>query len=344
MNTLIKTLLSRICVVALTATPIMLATACGQKKVTEEKKIQKLAMVVPYSSDSAYRFIEEQVAFGPRVAGSEENRKCAEYIADKLKKFGADSIIIQDFRSQVHTGDDLRMRNIMGRFKGSSPEADSKPPVLLLAHYDTRPWADRDSKVENQTKPILGANDGASGVATLLAIAHQFSQQRPQVNVDLLFVDGEDYGRASDWENCDSTWCLGAQYWTANMPADYQSNRPRFGILVDMVGARNARFPREFISDRFAEQVVDKVWSMAAHTGHSRFFINEKGGSIIDDHYFINLNTGIPTIDIIDIANAETGSFPPTWHTVNDNISQISRATLRYVGQTVSNVIYYEKP
>lgn len=308
----------------------------------DEKKAETgtttLKLKVPYSADSAYRYIEEQVAFGPRVSGTEANRRCGDYIIEKLRSFGADSIIEQHTVATAFNGDRLPLRNIMGRFNSDR----SKNRILLVAHYDTRPWADRDKNSSRTKDPIDGANDGGSGVATLLALALQFKQERPDIAVDMLFVDGEDYGDNSGWENNDTSWCLGTQHWVKNMPADYAERLPRYGILLDMVGARNARFYREYFSHNNCPEVVDKIWSFGAQTGHYRFFVNELGASVIDDHVFIT-RAGIPTADIIDIGNKETGSFPPTWHTHNDTIGGISRATLRYVGQTVSNVIYYER-
>lgn len=309
-----------------------------QEKSPAKKADTTLKLKVPYSADSAYKYIEDQVAFGPRVPGSEASRRCGDYIIGKLRDFGADSIIEQHTVATAFNGDRLPLRNIMGRFNGER----SSNRVLLVAHYDTRPWADRDRNATLAQQPIDGANDGASGVATLLALALQFKQLRPDVGVDMLFVDGEDYGDNSGWENNDTSWCLGTQYWVKNMPADYAERLPRYGILLDMVGARNARFYREYFSNQNCSEVVDKIWSFAAQTGHYRFFVNEPGASVIDDHVFIT-RAGIPTADIIDIGNKETGNFPPTWHTHNDTTNGISRATLRYVGQTVSNVIYYER-
>ncbi|MCM1110256.1 MAG: M28 family peptidase [Clostridium sp.] len=300
---------------------------------------QYLETKMPFSADSVYQGIVDQLSFGPRVSGTEGNRRCASWIEEKMRQYGADSIILQDFDATVFTGDRLPMRNIMARFNG----AKSDDRILLAAHYDTRPWSDRDRKPENQRKPIPGANDGGSGVAMLVEMARLFSQSRPDVGVDLLFVDGEDYGNSSDWENNDTTWCLGTQYWTAHKPADYAVRPPRYGVVLDMVGGRNARFHREYISEMYAQGVVDKIWGMASRMGNGRIFINQPGGSVIDDHYFINLS-GIPCADIIDANNAETNAFPASWHTQDDDISMISRATLRYVGRTVTNLIYYEQP
>ena len=319
-------------------------SACTNKATTttpasETSTQPKLKGVVTFDADSAYAFIQTQVDMGPRVPGTEGSRKCARWIADKLRQYGADSIIEQSFKAKAHTGDTYNLTNVMGRFG-----APNKPRVLLVAHYDTRPWADRDRNSENADKPIPGANDGASGVGVLLELARQLQVKRPDIAVDMLFVDGEDMGKSDGWTNTDSTWCLGTQYWTEHMPADYRMMPPAYGILLDMVGSPSARFMREFISERYAPSILDKVWQIAEASGYGNYFINKAGGSVIDDHLFINIGAGIPTIDIIDCNNAETGTFPAPWHTMADDMSGIDPSTLRAVGQTVSNVIYRERP
>lgn len=306
------------------------------EKAEAKPKSKILKPVMLFQQDSAYQFISDQLDFGPRVPGTPAHDACAKYLVEKLRSYGVDSIITQKFNMKAYTGDILPLTNIMGRFDTSNPDR-----VLLVAHYDTRPWADREKNPDRVKEPILGANDGASGVAVILELARLIQQQRPNVGVDILFVDGEDYGN-SGWAENDSTWCLGSQYWVEHMPADYATIKPRFGILLDMVGAHYARFHREYLSDLHAPQVVDKIWSIAANSGRTRFFKNVPGGSVVDDHLFIN-EAGIPTADIIDCNNETTGTFPDTWHTTRDDLSGISKATLRAVGQTVSNVLYYEK-
>lgn len=290
-----------------------------------------------FSEDSAYAFIERQIAFGPRVPATDAHDRCARYLADAFRNFGADTIITQQFTATAYNGDKLPLTNIMARFNTGQPDR-----ILLAAHYDTRPWADREKRAELVNTPVLGANDGASGVAVLMEIARLMQQKLPAIGVDILLTDGEDYGNSNGWANSDTTWCLGTQYWTEHMPADYAVMRPRYGILLDMVGGHYARFHREYISDIFAPSVIDRVWGIADRSGYSRFFVNKQGGSVVDDHLFIN-NAGIPMADIIDVNNEATGNFPSTWHTTDDNIDGISKSTLQAVGQTVTNVIYYEK-
>ena len=292
--------------------------------------------VVQFNADSAYNYVKTQVDFGPRIPDSDGHKKCHDYIKSQLIRFGADTIIEQSFSATNYLGTEMPLKNIMGRY---NPEANDR--VLLVAHWDTRPWADVDPDVNRRNDPVPGANDGASGVGILLELARQFNEKQPSVGVDLLFVDGEDSGNSSAWGNSEETWCLGTQYWVKHMPYTHD-NMPRYGILMDMVGGIDAKFYREYLSQQFAESVNDKVWSNADAAGYDRFFLNDVRGGITDDHIFIN-RAGIPCIDIIECSHPSTGSFSPVWHTVSDDMAHISKATLKAVGQTVANTVYNEK-
>lgn len=287
-----------------------------------------------FAGDSAFGFVASQVAFGPRVPGSEGHAKCSKWIVETLQGFGADTVEVQRAEVTAFDGTRLPIANILGRFNTSAPRR-----VLLAAHYDTRPWADQDEDASRRTSPIDGANDGASGVAVLLEIARAINQQRPDIGVDMLFTDAEDYGDSNS--TSEDSWCLGTQYWVDHFPYT-PANRPEYGILLDMVGGRNARFHREYSSDRLAPAIVDKVWGTAAAGPYADRFPNQRGGAIVDDHVYIN-SAGIPCIDIIESANAQSGGFPPTWHTHNDNIDNIDPATLKAVGSVVLDVIYSEQ-
>ncbi len=288
-------------------------------------------------ADSLYAFAAEQVALGPRVPGSEAARRCAELFERRLEAFGADTIMRHEAQVTFHDGSKATARNILGRF---NPEATRH--VLLLAHYDSRPWADQDPDPANRDKPIDGANDGASGAAVLLEIARLLGQQRPDsLGVDLLFVDAEDSGNSDPYaSDTELTWCLGTQAWVKDMPYT-AADKPRYAILLDMVGGRGARFHREYFSDRAARAVVDKIWAAAARAGHADRFPNSRGGSVVDDHIHISA-AGIPCADIIETINPETGSFNPTWHTTADNLANIDRETLRVVASVVAEVLYNE--
>lgn len=317
---------------------ILLTASCKSAGVKETaENVKNFNNPVEFNSDSAYSYVAKQVSFGPRVPGAPAHSACADYIVSKLN--GADSIIIQKCSAKNFKGETLPLTNIMGRFN-----INAKRRVLLAAHWDTRPWADNDPDKTNHATPIDGANDGASGVGILLELARLFNEKAPAIGVDLLFLDGEDSGCSSSMiEDNDDTWCLGSQYWSANTPyADSPESRPAYGILLDMVGGRNAKFYREYASERYASDVNSKVWAVANASGYGNRFINSVRGAVNDDHLHLN-NAGIPSIDIIECGNHETGSFPPSWHTLQDNMDNIDQATLKAVGQTVANTIYLEK-
>lgn len=284
------------------------------------------------NADSLYSHVERQMAFGPRTPGSEGHKECGDMIVSRLHAYGVDSVAQQHAPVTLYNGSRFTARNILGSI---NPTADQR--ILLLAHYDTRPWADNDPDPDNHSKPVPGANDGASGVAVLLETARLLGHALPDsIGVDLLFVDLEDSG-VSGGEGTEETWCLGTQEWVKQMPYTAE-NRPRFGILLDMVGGADARFHREYFSNRAAPSLVNRVWAIAREAGYGDRFINNQGGAVVDDHLFIN-RAGIPCIDIIESTNTATGSFNPTWHTIDDDLPAIDRNTLKAVTQTVLNVI-----
>lgn len=289
-----------------------------------------------FSPDSAFSYIRSQVEMGPRVPGSEPHRICGQWIISELNRHNADTVVEQKaVVVNPNDGSPLPILNILGRF---NPDATER--ILLVAHYDTRPFADEETDKSKQSTPIPGANDGGSGVAVLLEIARLMGMQKPDRGVDLLFVDAEDMGISSENGNNDTenTWCLGSQYWAENMPYS-AADKPDMGIVVDMVGGTNARFHRELFSDHYAPALVDKVWQIAASLGYGARFINAPGGPILDDHLPI-LKAGIPTIDIVESRSDATGAFPATWHTLNDNLDHIDRGALEATGRTVTSLIY----
>lgn len=292
-------------------------------------------MVPTFNADSAYRYTAEQVAFGPRVPNSEAHRACGEWLAQTLERFGA-QVTSQHVTLRAYDGTPLQARNIIGSYK---PE--TKKRVLLCAHWDSRPWADEDPDSKNHHTPILGANDGASGVGVLLEIARHLQAQPTEIGIDIIFFDAEDYGEHSSYTgNYDGiAWCLGSQYW-ARVPHT-EGYMARFGILLDMVGGKDAQFYREQYSEGFAKDIVDKVWAAAHASGHGQWFPYADGGHITDDHLPINQIARIPCIDIIG-HYPETG-FAPTWHTMDDTMENIDPTVLRAAGQTVLQVIYNER-
>ena len=294
-------------------------------------KPSKQLTVPRFDRDSAYAFVEKQVAFGPRVLGSEGHDVCGTWIEDKLKSYGL-TVERQNFTAKVYTGESFPAFNIIAQY---NPSAQSR--ILLSAHWDTRHIADSELAKTRQTEPILGADDGGSGVGVLIEIARQLSQNELPIGVDFVFFDAEDYGERT---GASDTWALGAQYWSKNLHKP--GYMPMYGILLDMVGSRNARFAKEGISMQVASPVVNKVWKLAQDMGYGTYFSNELGGSITDDHLFVIQNARIPMIDIINVSTETPSGFGPHWHTHNDDMGIIDARTLRAVGQVVLAVLFGE--
>lgn len=293
---------------------------------------------VKFQADSAYAHVEAQCAFGPRVPNSEAHRACADYIVNCFKQYGL-QVTEQKADLKAWDGKVLHSRNIIAAYR---PEATER--ILLCAHWDSRPWADADPDSANHRKPVMAANDGASGVAVLLELARLMPQLNPAVGVDFICFDSEDYGApywAEDKAPHDgSDWCLGSQYWARN--PHVEGYRARYGILLDMVGGKDARYCYEGISLRYAREVVVRVWDAAQRVGAGNLFLQQEGSYAQDDHVPLNEIAGIPTIDIIPYLDG-THTFGATWHTVNDTPENIAPATLGAVGQTMLQVLAEEQ-
>ncbi|HHG84932.1 MAG TPA: M28 family peptidase [Bacteroidetes bacterium] len=301
----------------------------GQGKVVTPPLTKFVAVAPPFNADSAFVFVEQQLAFGPRVPNTKEHAACAAWLAEKFRGYGA-TVLVQTAQLRAWDGTLFDAKNIIATF---NPE--SKRRVMLTAHWDSRPIADQD--LEHPTAPVPAANDGGSGVAIILEIARQFSLKAPAVGVDMILWDAEDYGT---YDN-NTSWCLGSQYWTKNR---HQPNyRAQYGINLDMVGAKDARYTKDGYSLQYAHEDVSKVWSIAHKLGYGAYFPMEiRNFSSIDDHYFIQEGAGIPMVEIID-RDVITGKFFPYWHTVKDDISTIDKGTLKATGQTVLEVLFREK-
>lgn len=309
---------------------LALVTSCG--KSSQQANAETAAptkATVNFDADSAYNYVARQVAFGPRVPGTAAHTQCHDWIASQLSSFGA-TVTAMDTVILNPAGKAVDIRNIYATIRPDAPRQ-----VMLLAHYDTRPWADRDSDPNAHNTPIDGANDGASGVAVILEIARNAMNADPDTGLQILIVDAEDSGT---YDGDDREWCLGSQAFAAALPHS-GIRRPDYAILLDMVGGRDAQFDREYFSQIYARDVCDKIWRAAAKAGHSSRFKNTRGGAVNDDHCYL-IEAGIPTVDIIESANPATGSFNPTWHTLSDNIDNIDRSTLRAVGETVTQAIF----
>ena len=168
-------------------------------------------------------------------------------------------------------------------------------------------------------------------------------QQAPTIGIDIVFFDAEDYGTPQFYtgQQKSDTWCLGSQYW-GRIPhvANYKA---RYGILLDMVGGKNATFYYEGYTQRSAHSPMKKIWKMAHKLGHKNYFFKEDGGEITDDHIYVNRYRQIPCVDIIDFNPNDGNGFNHTWHTQADNMENIDRNTMHAVGETVLHVIYNEK-
>ena len=311
---------------------VSLATACGAASGTDGDKPRHQApdAALPrFSGDSAMALVTAQCAMGPRVPGTEAHAACVGWLMETLEPL-ADTLIHQQAPVLTFDGTRLTAHNIIASF---NPQASQR--LLLLSHYDCRPWADQDPDPARRREPVMGANDGASGTAVLLELARLMHARHPALGVDLLLVDVEDWGD-SDSDDPDS-WALGTQYWVEH--PHVAGYKPVMAILLDMVGARDATFTREQFSDYFARDVVNMVWGMAQKAGAGSRFVNTLGGAVTDDHVPL-LRAGIPAIDIIDMRAGGEHGFFEYWHTTADTLDKLDPATLQAVGSTLVAVIY----
>jgi hypothetical protein len=281
------------------------------------------APVPDFDGAAAFRYLTTQVDFGPRVSGSKAHDLCRDYLVGELGK-SAEAVNLQPFTITGYDGATLKYSNIIASFN-----LKATTRILLLAHWDSRPWADEEADTSLHSRPIPGANDGASGVAILLEIARHLKSDPPPVGVDILLTDGEDYGRHKD----PGGFLHGARYFATHLPPGY---RPAFGILLDMVGDARLTLMREQNSMAFAPDIVDLVWGTARRLGYAQF-LDARQGSVTDDHLPLNA-AGIRTIDLIDF------DFPDEsnryWHTLSDTPDKCSPESLEAVGTVLLSVVY----
>lgn len=295
-------------------------TACGAKG---DKPLFTARTSNEFNADSAMSYIKQQVAFGPRIPGTAAATKTGDWIVSRLRKT-ADTVLEQRWTHTLANGKTLPMRNIFARFKPGA-----KDRVLYVTHWDTRPMADSDPDPANRTKPFDGANDGASGVALQLAVADALKKVPPTMGVDLLFVDGEDWGTFTP----DVDVLIGSTYFAAHLPsADYH---PMFGVLWDMIGDADLNIYQEVNSAQAAPEVVQKVWGTAKDMGYEKYFIPEAREPITDDHIPL-IKAGLRVIDVIDIdygPRDENGVVTTSYHhTLGDTIDHVSKKSLKIVG------------
>jgi Zn-dependent M28 family amino/carboxypeptidase len=274
------------------------------------------------SFDTQYSFsvLKKQCDFGPRPPGAEAHEKTRDYLFTELSKHSK-AVVLQKF-THIRSGETFEMANIIAGF------GDTKQPgILLCAHWDTRPTADEELEAADRKRPILGANDGASGVAVLLELARMFHQRPPAVPVTIVLFDGEDFGPTV------KDMLLGSKHFAANLS---DKRAFRYGILLDMVGDKDLKIYREANSQSKAGSVVDKIWSAARKLGHDRVFRDELKYQVTDDHVPL-IEAGIPCADVIDFDYAY-------WHTLEDTVDKCSAESLRMVGETIARVVYSEGP
>lgn len=314
----------------------LLFESCGNESNPPQIKPFASRVSAPaFNSDSAFCYIQKQVDFGPRVPNTAEHIACGDWIARELKRHGAE-VIEQPGLVRAYDETVLNMRNIIGQFRPEKPER-----IMLYAHWDTRPFADKDTI--RVREPIDGANDGGSGVGVLLEIARIIGADTTlDVGIDVIFFDAEDYG-APEWAPATSsnitTWCLGSQFW-ANQPHKF-GYQAKYGILLDMVGAKDAVFNREGTSMAYAPSVVRKVWGAAKTIGFGDYFKNDVTPQTVDDNLFVSQLGGIPSANIVHYqVQVLPMGYGPFHHTHRDNMSVISKPTLLAVGSTVLDVIW----
>lgn len=291
-----------------------------------------------FNGDSALAYARAQVAFGARVPGTAAHRAAGDWIVSQMKA-RADTVEEQRWTHRTGKGDTLPMRNIIARFRPAETNR-----VLYVVHWDTRPTADSDRNLGARQRPIDGANDGASGVGLLVALADAFRKTPPTVGVDLLFVDGEDYGAFDDVN--DSTKnrdvLIGSRYFADHMPPNY---RPIFGVVWDMIGDKFLNIRQEGHSISGAPEVVTRVWGVAKELGYGKYFLDESQSGITDDHVPL-LRKGLRVIDVIDInycsnddPNCTSSSPTNLHHTTGDTMQHISARSLKIIGDVALTLV-----
>lgn len=298
---------------------------------TTTNTIATTPRIIPpdFNADSAFAYISKQNDFGPRVPGTVAHNKAVAYYETFFKQQGAE-VKVQGGNVTTFDGKQWRIDNVIASFN-----KDAKTRILLTSHYDSRPFSDKDPKIENRSKPCPGINDGASGVGVLMEIARQLNLKQPEVGIDIILFDLEDYGENSNQDS----WALGSLEWAKNPhKAGYKA---KYGILLDMVGAKNAVFPKEGLSVFYANDVVNTIWNAADRLGYGNYFINEESGEMTDDHVAVNKIAQIPCVDILHY-NIQTNTFFEHHHTTMDDINSIDKNTLKAVGVTLMDVIYNE--
>ena len=273
-----------------------------------------------FDGNAAYSYAKAQVDFGPRVPGTPAAKQAGDWIIRQMRA-RADTVILQTFTHTTADGKKLPMRNILARFR---PELTER--VLYVTHWDSRPISELAATEAEKKLAVPGANDGASGVGLFVALGDALKKAKPNVGVDLLFTDGEDYGEFGPPQ---VDVLIGAKYFASHLPSpDY---KPLYGVLWDMIGDKDLRIPYEMISFQQAPEVVSRVWQTAADLGYGDIFVQESGGEVVDDHVPL-LQAGMRVINVIDL------TYPPH-HTPQDTMDKISPKSLAIIGDVATALV-----
>lgn len=318
-----------------------LMVCCTTKKPPVE---EEPVVSIQFDADSAYAFCATQCDFGPRVMNSEAHERCSAWIQQKFQQYGY-QVEMQKADLKGYNGTILKSTNIIAKAPSQKERAGGEA-ILICAHWDSRPWADNDPDSTNWRKPVMAANDGASGVAVMLELARLIQQNDSlNITVDFICFDAEDWG-IPQWDetgNGADSWALGSQYWAKTLTANPSTQNYSYAILLDMVGGQGAKFYQESYSLQKASAIVEKVWRAANVAGYGSFFPMKEGVGVTDDHLPVNDVANIPCIDIINYyPDCPQGSFGPTWHSIYDDMQHIDKNTLQAVGQTLVQLIYNE--
>ena len=314
--------------ILLTITTAFFLLSCAKeppKPQTPQTKPPQIgqANIPVFDGKKAFEYLISQTNFGPRTPASTAHQQCLNYLQLEMQKY-ADATNLQEFTYSGYNGETLTMTNIISSF---NLHATSR--ILLIAHWDSRPRSDQEKNPKNRSKPILGANDGASGVAILMEIARHLKSSPPAIGIDMLFVDGEDYGKEGD----NKSYLLGSKYFAKHLPSGFA---PAFGIVLDMVGDKSLEISKERYSLKYAPDIVELVWSTAKELRIEQF-TDDIQNYVIDDHLPFN-EVGIKTIDLIDFNYPdESNRF---WHTTEDTPDKCSPESLEAVGKVLMQVIY----
>ncbi len=301
---------------------LYLSAACNgdAKEGSAAQRASAGATSTGFDGNAAYNYAKAQVDFGPRVPGTPAAKQAGDWIIRQMRA-RADTVIVQSFTYTTADGKKLPLRNILARFRPELPER-----VLYVTHWDSRPISESATTEAEKKLPVPGANDGASGVGMFVALGDVLKKTKPNVGVDLLFTDGEDY---AEFGPPQVDVLIGSKYFAAHLPSP--GYKPLYGVLWDMIGDKDLRIPYEMISFRQAPEVVSRVWQTAADLGYGDIFVQESGGEVIDDHVPL-LQAGLRVIDVIDL------TYPPH-HTPQDTMDKISARSLGTVGDVATALV-----